>query len=76
MSPRRLWTAAAWIFTVATAAVACVLPFLRWVPQFGIDVLGVAWLLTNAANLFMWTLVISLLVVALYCWFRILLAEV
>lgn len=75
MSPRRIWTAVASFFTLAAVAGGCVLPFLRWQPQAPFDVLGVGWVLMNIPNLFLWTTVLSLAIIALYSWCRAILAD-
>jgi hypothetical protein len=74
MTPRKLWTIAAWLFTAGAGAAACALPFLKWVPQAPFDILGFMWLLTNTPNLFLWTATIALGVLALYYWAKAVLA--
>ena len=75
MTPRRLWNIAGLLFAIPAVVAACFLPFLRWVPQASFDILGFAWVLTNAPNLFLWVLVLTFGIAALYCGFRGLLAD-
>jgi hypothetical protein len=75
MSVRKVWSIAAWVITIAAAALGCVLPFLRWAPQFDFDILGFAWLLTNFPNLTAWAAFLVLAALSVYCWARTLTAD-
>lgn len=70
MDAARLWKFAARLFAVIALALGCVLPFLRWVPQFDFDILGFAWVLTNAHNLACWIFFIMFACMAVYCRIR------
>lgn len=65
-----VWRGMAWLFTVLALACAAGIPWLRFQPRVDFDVIGVLWILQNAAPLFVCVLALVLAVAAAAAWLQ------
>lgn len=74
MSAQTGWRSAALFFAVIGAVTSLLLFRLKWVPRADFDILGVAWLIMNAAPLGVIVIVTFCFGAATYFWIRSFLA--